>query len=240
MLTTKDMACIPRICCRKGRMNMLVWGGFRSFPKDLPSRLLGPQQPEIRADSQSPRSYTRSEWQGSGECIAHIRGPAGERSPAGGVCKTGDPTRVSFTHWPVQTVPTLSYVFSAHPLSPFPANSTEVQNHSWQLGYGWKEEDRQGRDPSRVGTAASKPCARRGTHCSAEWAESYAITEGGTLILELVTQYDHGISITAEIPKNSLDLPHWKRPKGTQRDQWKWLWFTPDVFCMFNTLVALT
>lgn len=92
------------------------------------------------------------------------QGTLRERSPAGGVCKTStrDPTRVSFTHWPVQGVPTLSYVFSAHPLSPFLSNSTEVQNHSWQLAYKWKEEDKQGAHPSWVSTTASKPCAARG------------------------------------------------------------------------------
>lgn len=180
-MATEDMACIPRICCRKGCMNMLVWGGFRSFPKELPSRLLGPQQTEINADSESPRSYTRSEWQGSGECTAHIRGPPRERSPAGGVCKTStrDPTRVSFTHWPVQGVPTLSYVFSAQPLSPFLSSSTEVQNHSWQLGYKWKEEDKQGADPSWVSITASKPFAGRGVAAALNELKAMLLRKAG-------------------------------------------------------------
>ena len=169
------------------------------------------------------------------------QGPAGEKSPAGGVCKTStrDPTRVSFTHWPVQGVPTLSYVFSAHPLSPLLSNSTEVQNHSWQLAYKWKEEEKRVHTLPGSTPLLLNPVLGGGSlQLWMSWKLCYYIRRA--LILELVTQYDHGISITSEVLKNSLDLPRWKHLKGTQRDQRKWLWLTPDVSCMFNILVALT
>ena len=95
-----EPACTPRICCRKGCINKPSYS--RLFPKNLPSRLVGPQQIEVRADTGCPRSYRRSD-----KALASALPTSGDLQRGGLQNSYKSTPQESLTHLPAWRVLTL-------------------------------------------------------------------------------------------------------------------------------------